>query len=272
MELNVTPDGLHPSELAYALTYARAPGIVGWGEEPFRPEREGDEALAEWLAGGAERLLAAGRLTGTREEGLNFSDDMTAAVLALVNPAVVLLAQRKAGEGVSTLTVHAAGDDFVGLTRNRDGMFELTRYADLTAAAAACAGFVGASLEERDAQTRVETDQEAMSRLSRLARAGETAKVAAALVELGAPEPEAASAAQALAAPAAAGVVSVLYCRNGAVADTEAFSTVTNAQDQTWIVFAPASLEGPVILERSSAAALAARIAVGVFARLGVPG
>jgi hypothetical protein len=88
-----------------------------------------------------------------------------------------------------------------------------------------------------------------------------------ALVLLGAEAADARSAVSSLVSPAAAGVVSVLYCRNNAVLDVETFSVMTNAQDQTWIAFPPASLEGPMVLERSSVAALASRIAVGVAAR-----
>jgi hypothetical protein len=132
---------VHPSEFAYAFAFARAEAVIGWGRDPFQPEgAEGD-----WLEGGERRLAAAGRLVGTPEAGLNFTEEMSSAILALVDPDLVLLAQRKADDGMKTLTVHVAGTDLIGLTRDADGMFDLTRYADLVAAAGACAGFVGAS-------------------------------------------------------------------------------------------------------------------------------
>lgn len=261
---------LHPSELGYAFSYSKTAEVIGWGGAPFLPA-EGDDP-ARWYADGEARLLAAGRLVGTVEDGLNFTDAMARAVLALANPAVVLLAQRKAGEGMRTLTVHAAGSDLVALTRRSDGMFELTPHADLTAAAGACAGFVGAALAPPETETRIEADQRVVSRLVRLAGEGETRKVLAALVRLGATEAEAASALAALARPAAAGIVAVLYCAGNRVRDAETYSVLTTAEDRTWVVFPPAGLDGPMVLERSSAAALSARIAVAVAARLGGPG
>jgi hypothetical protein len=262
---------LHPSELGYAFSYARTEGIIGWGTKPFLPPDDAGGDPGDWFRGGEARLVAAGRLVGTPEAGLNFTDEMTQAILALVNPGVVLLAQRKTGDGVRTMTVHATDDDFVGLTRRADGMFELTRYDGMTAAAGACAAYVGASLERLKAEARIEADQATLSRLKKVAGLGDTDAVVVALVGLGASEADATSAAAALAAPAAAGVVSVLYCANNAVLETETFSVLTNAEDQTWVVFAPASPTGPVILERSSTAALTARIAVGVAARLVAP-
>lgn len=255
---------VHPSEFAYAFAYARAEEIVGWGGEPFRPAPGGE---GDWLSGGERRLVAAGRLVGTPEEGLNFTEDMTSAVLALVDPGIVLMAQRKAGEGVRTLTVHAAGDDLIGLTRDADGMFELVRYDDLTAAAAACAAFAGAGSVRPPPGARAETDPQGLAGVRGLARGGQTEAAAAALVAAGMGAGPAGAAAQALAAPAAAGMVSVLYCRGNAVEDAETFSLVTGAADDSWIAFSPGSDEGPMVLEQTSVAALAARIGVGVAAR-----
>ncbi len=254
---------VHPSEFAYAFAFARAEAIIGWGKDPFQPEG----AVEGWLEGGERRLTAAGRLTGDPAAGLNFTDEMTSAVLALVNPDLVLMAQRKAGEGVQRLTVHVSGDDFVGLTREADGMFDLTLYGDLAAAAVACSVFVGASEAPPDHEARVDTDRAAMDEVRRLAREGEIDEAATALAGLGLDKADARSAVRGLFSPRDAGVVSVLYCRNNAVLDAETFTVMTNAQDQTWIVFPPASLDGPMVLERSSAAALTARIVVGVAAR-----
>lgn len=258
---------LHPSELAYAFSYSKTEDVIGWGAEPFLPE--GDPA--DWYRQGEERLVAAGRLAGEPDEGLTFTDDMTSAVLALADPGIVLLAQRKEGDGVRTLTVHAAGDDLVGLTRRPDGTFELSRYADLTAGAGACASFVGAALPPLDSEARIETNHQVLSKLDQLADAGQVDKVVAALVKLGASDTDAKSAILALARPKASGVLSVLYCGNNQVQDAETFSVMTNAHDHTWIVFPPASLDGPMILERSSVGALTARVAVGVAARMTPP-
>lgn len=263
---------VHPSEFAYAFSYAKTSDVIGWGLAPFLPSPDEGTALNDWYREGEDRMVAAGRLVGTRQDGLNFTDDMTSAILALVNPGLVFLSQRKAGDGVRTLSVHAKGSTFIGLTRRPDGMFEMTRYADMIAAAGACAAFVGASLTALATEARIEADKDTLSGLKRLIGAGEADKATAKLEALGAAGADARSAILAMASPAAAGVVSVLYCRNNVVEDAETFSVMTNAQDATWIVFAPASPDGPVILERSSVAELTARVSVGVVARLGVTG
>ncbi|MFN3972145.1 MAG: hypothetical protein ACK4GO_13320 [Gemmobacter sp.] len=263
---------VHPSEFAYAFAFARAEEVIGWGSDPFRPTGEVDGAQGDWLTMGEARLTTEGRLVGTPDTGLNFTDEMASAVLALVNPSIVMLAQRKAGDGVQTMTVHIADDVLIGLTRNTEGMFEMERYADLAAAAGACAGFVGADLLPLASEARIESDRETLTGLIRLARDGQTDRVAAELVRLGISGADAASATRALAAPAVAGVVSVLYCQGNAVVDVETFSVMTSDEDQTWIMFPPASLEGPMILERSSAAALTARVAVGIVARISANG
>lgn len=263
---------VHPSELAYAFSYARVEAVIGWGSAPFLPPDGADGALAEWYAEGAERLLAAGRLTGDPEAGLTVSDEMTAAVLALADPGLVLLSQRKAGEEVRTLTVHGRGGDYFGLTLRPEGLFELTRYGDLTAAAGAAAGFVGATLTPPREACRIEANRAVFARLGELSRNGEGDRVATALQRLGADEAAAQSAASALARPAAAGVLSVLYCANAEVQDAEAYTVATSAGDESWVLFAPADPDGSMLLERSSAADLTARVAVGVAARLSAPG
>lgn len=268
----MTAIALHPSELAYALSYARAASVIGWGTAPFLPSGPADGDPATWLSRGEARMVDAGRLIGTSASGLNFTPGMTAAILALVDPRLVLLAQRKAGDGLRTMTVHVAGGDMIGLTRGSDGMFGLTRYADLTAAAAACAAFVGATPRPSGPIVRIEADQPTLSALNRMADAGAADAVVGKLVARGASPEDAASAARALGAPHAGGVLSVLYCRNAAVEDAETFSVATDADGRTWIVFPPAGPDGPMVLETSSVAALAARIAVGVAARLGVAG
>ncbi|MGF1444650.1 MAG: hypothetical protein ACFBRM_00440 [Pikeienuella sp.] len=263
---------LHPSELAYAFAYAKADEIIGWGMEPFLPPSEGAGDPTEWLSTGEERLIAGGRLLGKPGSGLNFAESLSSAVLALVDPGVVLLAQRKEEDGVRTLTVHAAGVDFIGLTCRPDGTFEMIRYAELTAAAGACSSFVGAALAPLESEARIETNHQLLSKLQQLAAAGREDKLVGALVKLGAAKADAASAARALADPAVAGVVSVLYCANNEVQDAETFTVLTTAEDDTWIVFPPAEIDGPMVLERCSVSALTARIAVGIAARLAPTG
>jgi hypothetical protein len=259
---------MHPSELAYALSYARTDAVIGWGSAQFLPEGPDDGDPTTWIGRGEALLIAEGRLTGTPDQGLNFTAGMTRIILTLVDPGLVLMAQRKSGGGVRVQTVHVAGDDFIGMTRLADGRFELTRYADLTAAAGACAGFAGAALSPPDRETRIETDHETMSGLSDLARAGDDGRLVAALTGLGAGGAEARSAALALRAPAAKGALSLLWCRGGVIHDAESFSVLTTADDRTWLIFAPGGETGPQIMERGSAAALAARVAVGIAARL----
>lgn len=266
------PVDVHPSELAYAFAYAKAEEVIGWGSEPFRPPGEGEAAAADWLTLGENLLVAEGRLTGTPDAGLNFTDEMVAAVLALVAPGVVLLAQRRAEGGVRSMTVHLRDDDLVGLTLDTEGMFDLTRYADIAAAAAAIAAFAGTTLAPLDHEARIESDRETLTAVHRMARAGQLSDGGAVLEGLGASEADAAAAVAAMAAPAAAGVVTVLYCRNNAVEDAESFAVMTDEQDRSWILFSPASAEGPMVLERCSVAALAARIVVNLAARLGAAG
>ena len=136
---------IHPSELAYAFSYARTTNILGWGQDPFLPSGEKDGDPKNWLSDGEARLLEAQRLTGDPETGLNFTDEITSAIMALIDPTLVLQAERKEGDGLRRFTVHAKGGDYFGMSRRSDGTFSMTRYADLTAAAAACASFVGAT-------------------------------------------------------------------------------------------------------------------------------
>lgn len=263
---------LHPSELGYAFSYARADGIIGWGKEPFLPAGAEDGDAADWFAGGEQRMVAAGRLTGTPELGLNFTDDMTGAILALVEPGIVLLAQRKTGDGVRTQTVHARGADLVGLTHQRDGLFELTRYANLTAAAVACAGFAGAAAAPAGPDAQMQMNYETTNEVKRLIGGGRTDEAVAVLTGLGAARTAADSAVLALASPTAAGALSVLYCQNNRIEDTDTFSVLTSARGETWILFSPSGASGPVVLERSSVASLTARVTIGAAARLSVAG
>lgn len=258
---------MHPSEFAYAFAYAKTEEIIGWGSAPFSPPPDDGSSTSDWLTAGEARLVAAGRLVDAPNKGLSFAEAITADILALVDPSLVLMAERKDGDLVKRLTVHVAGSELVGLTRRPDGMFELTRYSEITAAAGACAGFLGASFDRLDAEARIDTDLKTLTTLykSSKTKADESAK---ALVLLGLTEKEAASAISAFREPATAGVLSTLYCAGNKVRDADPITVMTTPQDETWIMFQPASIAGPMILERSSVGALTARITVGITARL----
>lgn len=256
---------LHPSELAYAFSYSETVDVIGWGRTPFLPTSEADGDPKRWYVEGAARLSAAGRLIETPDKGLNFTDDITAAVLALADPALVLLVERKAGDnGLRRLTVHVAKETVLGMSRALDGMFELTRYADLTAATAACVGFLGVARTPSQAGTRIDTTKEALTEVHQLATSGQADKAIEKLVALEASEQDAASILRAMAEPSAAGMLSILYCSGNIAQNARPFSVMTNADDETWILFPPASLEGPMVIERTSVSALTARVVVEV--------
>ncbi|NOR60927.1 MAG: hypothetical protein GQ535_00340 [Rhodobacteraceae bacterium] len=255
---------MHPSELAYAFSYSETVDVVGWGRDPFLPTTEADGDPKTWYADGAARLSEAGRLVETPDKGLNFTDEVVSAVLTLADPALVLLAQRKEGDGLRRLTVHMAKDTVLGMTRHPDGMFELTRYADLTAATLACVGFLGAARSPVQAGTRIDSNQEALNAVHQLATKGQTDQAVASLVKLGASAQDAASIQRAMAEPATAGMLSILYCSDNVARTARPYSIMTTADDETWILFSPASLEGPMVIERSSVSALTARVLVEV--------
>lgn len=259
---------IHPSEFAYAFAYAKAKDIVGWGYEPFSPTFDDADIPTEWFSDGEARMIAAGRLIGTSEEGMNFTDELSSAILALVKPSLVLMAERRSGDEVQRLTVHVAGSDLIGLTLGVDGLFELVRYTEMTAAAGACVGFLGASLTPLFEESRIDTDMKTLTTLHKFSGSSPE-KAQKALVLLGLSESAAISAVNTLAEPQSSGMLSVLYCADNEVQDAEAISVLTSVQDHTWILFQPASVDGPMILERSAASALTARVSVGIAARLG---
>jgi len=254
---------MHPSELAYAFSYSKTVDVVGWGSDPFKPD--GDDARA-WYANGAARLVEIERLIDT-EEGRKFTEGVTTAVLALADPMVVLLAERKVGDGLRRMTVHMTDDIILGMTRDEDGMFQLVRYSDLTAAIAACVTFAGAALDPPQAGTRLVSTKEAVAEIKQQAASGDFG-ITAALGDIGASADDARSIANALSDPLASGLVSVLYCSSNTAVHAEPYSVMTNADAQTWVVFPPGSLNGPMIVERSSIPALTARLLVSVAARV----
>lgn len=257
---------LHPAELAYALSYAHVSGIIGWDRAAFLPA---DGAVpGDWLQQGEAALLDAGRLTGDPETGLNFTDVMTRTLLALVDPALVLLAERHVSGGTRRLSVHAKAQDYVGLSRNAADRFDVTRYSDITGAAAACAGYLGATRAGGAARTSFEGDRETFLGIKKACGDGQTETAEAALAALGASKDEAHAAALALGAPDAAGLLSVFYCANGTAQAAETLTVFTQKDAGTWVLVQPAGPKGPMILEQSSAAALTARVSVSIAARL----
>ncbi|KIN61132.1 hypothetical protein Z945_2117 [Sulfitobacter noctilucae] len=260
---------LHPSELALLFSFAKVTEIVGWGDAPFQPGADGTGDMAAWYADGTARLKAAGRLVEKADKTVTFVPSLTEATLALVDPALVMMAERKEGsEGLRRLTVHLSDDALVGLTRQADGMFELTRYANLTAAAAACAAFLGTAPLPVTAGLKLETDMNNLRVMQTLADSGQQETALARLIDLGAPEAEAASLLNAMTAPSASGMLSLLYCADNVARNAQAYRVMTHAESDTWITTALGSPQGPMVIERSSITALTGRIMVTVAARM----
>lgn len=261
---------LHPSELAYVFSWSKTEALVGWGSGPFKPDSDGPEALSEWLTQGAARLQARGHLVPDKDGVFTFDEAFTAGMLALIDPTIVLCAERKDGAAVRRLTVHMADERIIGLMLRQDGFFDVTRYADLTAATAACAAFVGASLEKAQSDARIDTPMSFLSMLQDYTRTGKAKSAARALIEVGLSTRDAASATRALAEPVAAGMLKVFYCAGNEAKDVEVYNIRTNAENESWALFPPASLKAPVTLEASSLSELAARVSVAIVARMAI--
>ncbi|KIN65092.1 hypothetical protein Z946_3992 [Sulfitobacter noctilucicola] len=259
---------LHASELAYLFSYANTADIVGWGRDPFLPAATAQADPNKWYASGAERLAAANWLVEVPGEGATLDQALTEMVLALVDPALVFMSERKAEDGVRRMTVHVKDDTLVGMVRHADGMFELTAYVDITAAAAASAAFLGTARLPVQAGTRIDTTLEHLNGINALASNGQPEKVIAGLEALGASTLDATSIASAMTSPVASGVLSILYCVENTARDAQPYSVMTNTDDETWIIFPPASLRGPMSIERSSLTALTGRVTISVAARL----
>lgn len=259
---------LHPSELAYIFTYMKVGSVIGWGSELFAAPGDPDA----WADEGLQRLQASGRLVPGKQPGrYRFHEDFLDVATALSDPQVVLLAQRKEGDGVRTLTHHIRDTEAIGLSLLPEGHFDLTPQPSFAAAAGAAAAFAGASPRPVDERVRIEANHKVLQRLDGMAEAGEIEPVIAALQKLGASEAEAKSAVLAFARPAASGVVSMLYCNANNVQDAEAYTVLTNEAAHSWLVFPPADADGPVVLERSSIASLTSRLVITIAARVKMP-
>lgn len=259
---------LHPCELAYAFSFSKTEALVGWGSAPFQPENDTPDALAQWYRQGATLLQKRGHLIAADDGTFTFAEAFTAGILTLVDPTIVLCAERKDGDVIRRMTVHMADDRIIGLMLRKDGFFDVTRYADLTAATAACAAFVGASIEKAQSDARIDTPMSFLSLLQEYTRSGKAKTAARALIEVGMSTADAASATRALAEPIAAGMFKVFYCARNEAQDVEVYNIRTNSSNQSWVLFPPASLEAPVTLEASSLSELAARVSVAIVARM----
>lgn len=266
------PLNLHPAELAYVFSYMKVGTVIGWGPKAFLPPG-GGEADDAWYTIGRDRLLADGRLVAGKEAGRHrFTDEMLAIATALSDPQLVLLAQRREGDGVRTLTLHVHDTDVVELSKRGEDQFQAQLERSFSAAAGAAAAFVGASRQSVGEDVRIEANHRIFSKLDDLADEGEVQKALPALMKLGANEEQAKSVLLAFARPKSCGVVSLMYCAANSIQDAETYSVLTNAAGHTWVVFPPADAEGPAVLERSSLGSLVARIVTTASARMMIPG
>lgn len=263
------PISIHPTELAYALSYVKANTLVGWGKEHFTPpaKTSADAFFSEGMA----RLKRARRLLPGKQAGLfRFSADFSKLVLTLAESQIVLMTHRKEGKAVRILTHHVAGAHVVELSLGKDGNFAAKEYPTFAGAAGAAAAFVGAAFAPVATRVRIEADPNAFARIKALTRK-DPAAAAVGLVKLGAEKEAARSAVAALGKPAASGVISVLYCSCNLVQDTESYAVLTNSVGESWVILQPTSEDGPIAIERTSVSALVARILVGVSARMMLP-
>jgi hypothetical protein len=262
------PTSYRPSELAYLLSYLSVNTVIGWGAGPFTPPKGGengfwDDAIA--------RLTEAKRLLPGKQPGrYRFSDDAMRVANTLADPQIVIATNRKDGERVQTLTHHVAGTNIIELSLDKDGNFQVVEYPTLGGPAGAAAAFASASPKLVATPVRIEATQDIFSKIKSLAKAGD-ASATGVLERLGASEAVTSSILSAFRAPAASGLISVMYCAGNAAQDTEVYSVLTSKAGESWVVFPPASINGPVVLENTSVSALAARILVTVSARMMLP-
>ena len=256
----------HPTELAYVLSYLRVNALIGWGTGPFAPPPGRADA---YYGDGLTRLKRVKRLLPGEQPGrYRFSEETSQLAVTLADPQMVLVTHRRMGDGVRILTHHVAGTNVVEMSLGKDGNFQVVQYPSLAGAAGAAAAFVGAVAEPVATPVRIEGDQKAFARIKEHAKKGPAKSALTGLTKLGADEAAARSVVAAFGKPAASGVVSLMYCAGNVVQDTETYAVLTNASDESWVIFSPASAEGPVVLERTSIGGLTARILVTASARM----
>lgn len=263
------PISIHPTELAYALSYMKVNALVGWGREHFTPPVK--TRAEAFFAEGMARLKSARRLLPGKQAGLfRFAPEFSKLVVTLVESQIVLMTHRKEGKGVRILTHHVAGTHVVELSLGKDGNFAAKEYPRFAGAAGAAAAFVGAAFAPVDTRVRIEAEPSAFARIKASARK-DLSTAAAGLAKLGADMDAARSLSAALGKPAASGVVSVLYCSCNLVQDSESYAVLTNSAGESWVILQLASKEGPIAIERTSISALVARILVGASVRMMLP-
>lgn len=256
----------HPAELATVLSYMRVNAVIGWG--PLAPEENSDAFYED----GTRRLQLAKRLLPGKQEGrYRFAEATSRIAATLGDPQIVLLTQRREGAGARIMTHHTRGTNVVELSKGTDGNFQVVEHEALAGAGGAAAAFVGASASAVETPARIETDRATFEHFQSEAKHGSEKAAQECLVKLGATEAEARSAVSAFRAPTACGVISIMYCVGNATVDAEAYAVFTNAADESWVAFPPASADGPMVLERTSLGALTARILVTVAAKMMEP-
>lgn len=265
----MNPLRLHPSELGYIFSYLRVKGMIGWDAAAFQPPPGKDDAF---YGEGRDRLLKAGLILKGKQPGRHrFEPGFSATAVALTDPQIVLMTMRKEGAGARTVNHYLSGARVIEMRRDAEGFFHLTPVSAFAEAVGTAVTVAGAGTAGVAKPVRIEANQKVFNRLRDLARAGDFAKAVPGLVKLGADPDAAQSVLRAAGQPAAAGVVTLLYCAANSVKDAETYTVLTNAEGESWVLFPPAGADGPVVLERTSVAALAARILVSISARVLTP-
>jgi hypothetical protein len=259
----------HPAELAYALSYLNVKAVIGWGPEPFTPPKGKSDAF---YANGLARLKRNKRLLPGKQAGrFRFSDEMSQIFATLADPLIAIVTHRKDGKGVRILTHYQKDTTVIELSREKDETFRLQQYDTLAGAAGAATAFVGASAEMSGAPVQLEAKQANFESIKELIRKGNVEKAKAEVEDFGADDTAADSLINAIRQPQASGVVNVMYCSGNAVQDSETYAVLTAGAGESWVLFPPASAQGPVVCERTSVPSLTARILVAISARTVLP-
>jgi hypothetical protein len=255
-----SPLTLTAAELAYVFSYLRAGAVIGWPAETFAPPAGNPDPF---FAAGRDGLLAKRLIRPDRQPGRHrFDDDFVRWAVALTDPSVVVQAQRREGEGARLWSGYARGATVVETTRDTGGRFVLVGRESLAGLAGSAAAWVDPSPAAPTASIRLEVNRPIVDKLRTLSRGGKVAGARPALIQLGATPAQADSALSALATPARGGTISLLYCAGNRVMEAEVYSVLTNAAGESWLLFSPAQAAGPVVLERTALAPLAARLLV----------
>jgi hypothetical protein len=262
------PLPLHPTELAYVLSYMKTNMVIGWGTEPFKPTPANKDAF---FADGLDRLKAAMRLVvGKQPARFRFTDEISEITSTLAEPQIVLVTNRQAEKGVRVMTHHIGAKRIVQLTLDNKGIFQVVQYDSLTGAAGAATAFVGAAAKPVKIANQVQAAETELKTIKELARRKASAAEAA-LTKLGFDNLAASSVTLAFSKPAASGIINVLYCTGNFVQDSDSYAVLTNFDDESWTLFSSDTAPGQMMVERTSVGSLAARITVTTAARITAP-